>query len=125
MSFSKFMVVASAAIMLCLLLSATSFAQNSAISGTVSDPTNALIPGVTVTATNTGTAVVTTVITNDSGAYNFVSLPPGPYKLTAALQGFQTATVSNINLGSAETQRFNITLKLGSAAGTNVDVTVD
>src|SRR5215470_20362025 len=112
------------AVVLCLI-SATAMAQTSGISGTVSDPTNALIPGVSVTATNTGTGVASTVVTNDSGAYNFVTLPPGPYKLSASLQGFQTATVTNINLGSAETQRFNITLKLGSAAGTNVDVTVD
>ena len=52
-------------------------------------------------------------------------MPPGPYKITATLQGFQTATVENISLGSAETQRFNIILKLGSAAGTTVDVAVD
>jgi Carboxypeptidase regulatory-like domain len=125
MSFSKFMMAAGVSIMFCLLLTTSLFAQNSAINGTVSDPTNALIPGVTVTATNTGTAVAATVLTNDSGAYNFVSLPPGPYKLTATLQGFQTATVSNVTLGSAETQRFNIVLRLGSAAGTTVDVAVD
>jgi len=125
MRFSKFMMAVTAAIVFCLLATTNSFAQNSAISGTVADPTNALIPGVTVTATNTGTAVTATVLTNDSGAYNFVSLPPGPYKLTATLQGFQTATVSNITLGSAETQRFNMVLKLGSAAGTTVDVAVD
>jgi hypothetical protein len=69
--------------------------------------------------------VVSTSLTNDSGTYNFVTLPPGPYKITATLQGFQTATVENITLGSAETQRFNIILKLGSAAGTTVDVAVD
>src|SRR6187549_2117703 len=109
-----------------LLLAATTclFSQTSSISGTVADPTNALIPGVSVTATNTGTGVAATVLTNDSGTYNFVTLPPGPYKLTATLQGFQTATVSNVTLGSAENQRFNITLKLGSA-GTTVDVAVD
>src|SRR5205085_6123769 len=104
-----------AAVVLCAI-SATAFAQTSGISGTVSDPTNALIPGVTVTATNTATGVASTVITNDSGAYNFVTLQPGPYKLAATLQGFQTANIANISLGSAETQRFNITLKLGTAA---------
>ena len=103
----------------------SAFAQTSSISGTVSDTTNALIPGVTVTATNTGTSVTSTSLTNDSGAYNFVTLPPGPYKLTATLGGFQTATVTNITLGTAETQRFNITMKLGNAQGTTVDVAVD
>jgi hypothetical protein len=108
-----------------LAASAYLFAQTSSISGTVSDPSNALIPGVSVVATNTDTGVALTVLTNDSGTYNFVTLPPGPYKLAATLQGFQTSTISNISLGSAENQRFNITLKLGAAAGTQVDVAVD
>ena len=125
MNFSKFMMGVAASIMFCLIFTTSLFAQNSSISGTVSDPTNALIPGVAVTATNTGTSITSTVLTNDSGAYNFVSLPPGPYKLTATLQGFQTATVTNVSLGVSEVQRFNIVLKLGSAAGTTVDVAVD
>ena len=112
-----------ATLLLCIGVSA--FAQTSSMGGTVSDPTNALIPGVTVVATNSGTNVATTVLTNDSGAYVFPTLPPGPYKITATLQGFQTATVANITLGVAETQRFNITLKLAGAAGTSVDVAVD
>ncbi len=55
-----------AAMLLCIGVSA--FAQTSSINGTVSDPSNALIPGVTVTATNTGTAITATSLTNDSGA---------------------------------------------------------
>ena len=125
MRLAKFMLAVPTAFMLCLLLATSSFAQTSGISGTVADPTSALIPGVTVTATNTATGVRPLSLTNDSGTYNFVTLPPGPYKITAALQGFQTATVENVNLGSAETQRFNIILKLGIAAGTTVDVAVD
>ena len=112
-----------AALLLCICASA--FAQTSSISGTVSDPSNALIPGVTVVATNTGTGVASTILTNESGAYNFVTLPPGPYKISATLQGFQPANVTNIDLGSAQTLRFNLTMKLGSATGTTVNVAVD
>ena len=43
----------------------SAFAQSSSISGSVADPTNALIPGVAVTATNTGTGVASTVLTNE------------------------------------------------------------
>jgi len=99
MRLSKFVLAVPAAFMLCLLLANITFAQTSGISGTVADPTSALIPGVAVTATNTATGVVSTSLTNDSGTYNFVTLPPGPYKLSASLQGFQTATVTNISLG--------------------------
>ncbi len=62
------------------------------MSGTVSDTTGALIPGVTVTATNTQTGIVSTVLSNESGTYNFASLQPGTYNLSAELSGFQTHT---------------------------------
>src|SRR6476620_4723332 len=57
----------------------------STISGTVEDASKALIPGVTITATNIGTGVVTTTISNEAGAYNFASLAPGRYQVTGEL----------------------------------------
>ena len=77
--------------LLCLLLSLSAFAQtsNATLGGTVSDSTGALIPGVSITATNTQTGVVTTVISNEAGAYQFASLQPGSYKVSAELGGFK------------------------------------
>src|SRR6266850_5239903 len=51
--------------LLCFVLSTSTLAQtsNATLGGTVSDSTGALIPGVTITATNTGTGIVTTVLT--------------------------------------------------------------
>ena len=65
--------------MLCLLLCANGFGQsiNASVGGTVSDSSKALIPGVTVTATNAGTGIVNTTVTNESGAYSFPALQPG------------------------------------------------
>jgi Ca-activated chloride channel family protein len=97
--------------------------QGGTINGTVSDSTGALIPGVTVTATNTESAVSKTTMTDASGAYTFIGLVPGPYRLTAALTGFQTAMLVNINLGNAESQRFNIAMKIAPSQ-TTVDVSV-
>ena len=78
-------------VFLCFVFSGEGFAQvNSSIGGTVEDPSKALIPGVTITATNTGTGVVNTTITNESGVYNFAALIPGAYKVTAELTGFRT-----------------------------------
>jgi len=107
-----------------LLAGTNSFAQNGSITGTVADPSGALIPGVTVTATNTQTGVMTTALTNESGAYNFASLQPGAYKLTAELPGFQTAAYDNVALGTAERLRFNFALTVGGVAQI-VDVSVD
>ena len=50
---------------------------NATVGGTVQDATGAFIPGVMITATNTGTGIVTTVISNEAGAYQFASLQPG------------------------------------------------
>ena len=77
---------------LCVFISALAFGQsvNATVGGTVVDTSGALIPGVTVTATNTGTGIMNTVVTNESGAYNFAALQPGAYKVTAELPGTAT-----------------------------------
>src|SRR5262245_20919619 len=78
------------------------------ITGVVQDATEARIPGVSVTVTNTGTGVKTQTLTNESGAYNFPNLAVGPYQLEAALSGFQNARVANIDLRINETLRYNL-----------------
>src|SRR5262245_9385161 len=115
-----------ASTVLCLLLSLTAFSQseNATVGGTVQDSTGAFIPGVSVTATNTATGVVTTVISNEAGAYQFASLQPGTYDIKAELPGFQTASAKAFQLGGAQQARLNFTLQVGAAAGTTVDVNV-
>src|SRR3989442_5382463 len=105
-----------AAILLFALLSANAFAQttNATLGGTVSDATRALIPGVTITATNTQTGIVTTVVTNETGAYQFASLQTGIYEVTAELPGFQTQTYNAVTLGVAQQVRLNFTLQVGT-----------
>src|SRR5215831_2331837 len=97
---------------------------NGGMTGTVEDASKALIPGVSITATNVETGVVTTAITNESGAYNIPSLIPGTYKLTAELAGFRGASYTNIQLGTSETKRFNFVMEVGGVA-TTVDVKID
>ncbi|HET9218768.1 MAG TPA: carboxypeptidase-like regulatory domain-containing protein, partial [Terriglobia bacterium] len=115
------------ALTLCLLLVLTgpALAQSTfaRISGTVGDSTNALIPGVSITATNTGTGVVTTVLSNEGGTYNFPSLLPGTYRVSAALPGFQTQTFTDVELGNAQQLRLNFTLRVSSVS-TSVEVSV-
>src|SRR5437868_8253220 len=106
------------ALLLCVSLSMRTFAQtsNATLGGTVSDASGALIPGVSVTATNTATGIVTTVLTNESGVYQFASLQTGNYKVTAELAGFQTQTYNNVTLGISQQVRLNFTLQVGSVA---------
>src|SRR5258708_1346248 len=112
----RFLVVV--ALLLCLVMSTNAFAQtgNASVGGFVQDPSQAFIPGVTVTATNTQTGVVTSVITNETGAYNIPSLLPGTYKLTAELPGFKSRVVNGAQLGANTAARYNFTLEVGAVA---------
>src|SRR5688572_33040161 len=68
-------------LLLCLLsLNPFSQSTNATLGGTVQDPSGAYIPGVTVTATNNGTGIITTVVSNEAGAYQFASLQPRIYE---------------------------------------------
>ena len=108
----------SAALLLCSVLFTSAFAQttNATLGGTVSDATRALIPGVTVTATNTQTGIVSTTVTNETGAYQFPALQTGAYKVTAELPGFQTQTYNEVTLGVSQQVRLNFTLQVGTQA---------
>src|ERR1700735_1828944 len=71
------------------------------ISGTVTDPSGAVVAGATVTATNVETGVVTTLTTNSQGFYSFQSLPLGTYTINVQQNGFkgyaQTGLVLDVN----------------------------
>jgi hypothetical protein len=111
---AKFLV---GAVSFCLLaVSVPIFGQssNASLSGTVTDSSNSLIPGVTITVTNTDTGVVSSGLTNESGIYNSPSLLPGAYTVSASLPGFQTRTFTNVRLGNAAQVRLNFTLELAS-----------
>jgi hypothetical protein len=110
---------------LILVLTAQAFGQsaNATVSGTVADATNAVLPGVEITATNNATGVVTTVLSNEAGAYNFASLLPGVYTISGELAGFQKQTYTNVQLGNAERIRLNFSLQVGTQAQ-SVEVTV-
>jgi hypothetical protein len=61
------------------------FGQSStgSVQGIVSDPTGGVAPGVSVTLTNVATQFDTKTLTNDTGFYTFVAVPPGSYTLKA------------------------------------------
>src|SRR5437763_14747092 len=88
-------------------LSVQAFGQSTfaTVSGTVSDPSGAVLPGVSLSATNNATGVVTTVISNEAGAYNLTSLLPGAYTVSAELPGFQKSIYTNVALGNRDQVR--------------------
>lgn len=82
--------------------------------GQVTDPSGAVIPGATVTATNEGTSVATPRPTNSEGFYSIPDLQPGFYTLRAEAQGFKTYVNAHIELTVGYTQRVNFKLEVGS-----------
>ena len=73
------------------------------ISGTIEDESGGVLPGVTVTATNTGTGGTRTAVTNGQGRYEITNLPAGRYDVRGVLPGFSSdaATVTVAAGGSA------------------------
>src|SRR5213594_2952004 len=107
-----------------VMAAGVAFAQvNATVSGTVGDATGALIPGVEVTATNVNTGIVTTVLTNEAGSYQFSSLQPGSYKVRPATSRFPTQTNQNLTLKQEPQVPLNFQLEGGGKAQA-VEVTV-
>src|SRR5262249_5923173 len=101
-----------------LLLGSSLSAQTNyaTLGGTVGDPSGALIPGVTISASNTETGIVTTVLSNETGAYQFAALQPGKYRVSAELPGFRPRTFEDVILGLTQQVRLNFTLQVGAQA---------
>src|SRR6185295_17655061 len=83
--------IVSLTVLVSLVSANSAFAQtsNASVGGFVQDTSQAVVPGVTVTATNTQTGVVTKTLTNEAGTYTILSLLPGTYRLSAELPGFR------------------------------------
>ncbi|MBZ5675158.1 MAG: TonB-dependent receptor [Acidobacteriia bacterium] len=101
------------------------FAQvNATVGGTVTDASGAVIVTAAVSAKNNSTGIVTNTTTNTSGAYEFASLQPGTYTVTATISGFKTATYNNVMLGQGQQARLNFNMEV-AAAGETVSVVAE
>jgi hypothetical protein len=96
-------------------LAATSLGQvaTARLDGVVKDVTDAILPGVTVIATNTGTTISFTSISNDTGRYTFVSLTPGVYDISAELSGFKRHVTQELQLKINDVLTLDITMQIG------------
>jgi len=91
------------------------------ITGTITDPSGAVVPGAQVVAHNVDTGVNTPTMTNGAGDYRIQFLPIGKYTVTIEAKGFDTATIPAFQLEVLQSPTFNIKLQLGSSS-TTVDV---
>ena len=104
------------AILLALATAPALFAQGgrASISGLVSDPSGAAVPGVSVTATNAATRFTTTATTTDIGTYVMPLLPLGTYDVSVKKEGFKTETRTGIMLTADLAATVNLTMTVGS-----------
>src|SRR6266850_4606123 len=84
------------------------------INGRVADSSGAVLPGATVTMTQTATGLVRSVVTDGSGSYLISNLPTGPYRLEVSLQGFRTYVQTGLVLQVGATPTINAVLALGA-----------
>ena len=100
------------------LIPRVAFAQTdtASIVGTVKDGSGAVMPGVTVTATQASTDVALTATTNASGQYVFPTLRIGVYTVAAELQGFRRAVRADVQLNVQDRVEINLVLEVGQLA---------
>src|SRR6266850_2023116 len=108
--------IATAVLFAMLATTAPAWAQISTaeINGRVSDSSGAVLPGATVTMTQTATGLTRTVVTDASGLYLISNLPTGPYRLDVSLQGFRSYVQTGLVLQVGASPTVNATLALGS-----------
>lgn len=99
-----------------LLIAAPLAAQrtNGSIRGTVTDESGAVLPGVTVTASQPETGFSQVAVTGAGGGFVFSSLPLGMYSISMALDGFKTYVVNDVELNVADILRIDGQLELGA-----------
>ncbi len=106
-----------------VLFAGSAHAQSTAsISGTVKDPSGAVIPGTSVVVTNQASKAARSITSDSAGFFSFASIPPATYSLRVSHQGFETWTVTGIVVHAGDSLTVpRIILKIGS---TDVSVVV-
>jgi hypothetical protein len=92
-------------------------AQNSSLSGVVSDSNGAVVPGASLKIQNEDTTAARAVVSNDRGEYQVVQVPPGKYQITVEKPGFRIET-SEVVLQTNTPATLNIALQVGAVSQT-------
>lgn len=99
---------------LTFILAAAGQGTDAVLSGTVTDPSGAAVPGAAVSATNVKTGVITSTTSNEAGVYLFAALPPGVYRVTAERAGFRKAVYNDVLLEVGARLNLNVQLEIGA-----------
>lgn len=103
-------------------VAALSFGQTTSITGTVLDPSGAVIPGATVTITNNATGTERTTVSDAQGGYTIPQVTPGTYKVSAKAGGFTEKVINNVQLLVNQPATITITFEKVGSTATTVEV---
>ncbi len=106
-----------------VFLAAVALAQNTALNGTVTDPTGAVIPNANINLVNQGTGAERNTLSDAKGHYEFDQLAPGTYKVTAKAAGFAEVVMTNVQLLVNEPA--TVTIKFQKVGATTDTVMVE
>jgi hypothetical protein len=108
-------------VVMTMLFCLTAFGQvTAALSGTVTDPNGAVVPGASVTVKSIATGNEFRAVTTSQGTYIVPSLNPGVYSLTVTATGFKSVTVEGIKIDTGTPANADVALELGAASETVV-----
>lgn len=110
----------SVTVLLTCLLALTAFGQatTGSLTGTVTDPTGAVVAGATVTVTNPETGAERSAESNSQGVFEFQTLQPGKYTISVDAKGFKRAVSRDIIVSVATVAQVTVPLEIGSASET-------
>src|SRR5438093_368895 len=111
----KLLVVAAVAAFSVCSLYAQTFGE---VTGRVTDPSGAVIPGASVALTNVNTNAVRKVVSTEAGAYTFASVAPGFYRMRTELPGFKAALSDQFQVQVQQVVRLDVTLQVGQVSET-------
>jgi hypothetical protein len=105
------------------LLGAAGYAQTfrGAINGSVTDPSDAVVAGATVKATNMATDVTISAVSTSDGQFSFQDLQLGTYKIVVEAPGFKAVTVDKVEVTAGSSYSLPVKMTIGGA-GTTVEV---
>jgi hypothetical protein len=110
-----------AALLIAFCAAATSFAQTPTftVEGVISDAQQAVLPGATVTITNTATGLVRSTVTDAGGRYVFTAMPTeGRHRIQVELTGFASAVRDDIGFSAGQRAQINFSLRLSTVQET-------
>ncbi|WP_348267808.1 carboxypeptidase regulatory-like domain-containing protein [Edaphobacter paludis] len=111
----RYLLRAALAMMVALVAPLAHAQFRASIQGTVTDPQGEVIPGATLTLTDTDTNRVLTATSNASGVYNFNALPPDHFTLAADATGFKHQVINGVRIIPEQANAVNVRMDLGEA----------